>query len=73
MNICFQKLTFIYHSRTWIDILLGPPKYLQSKNIFKIFFAHTVTLKKSNISILCLGLIAPKFEVPQGWPLAGTC
>ena len=22
---------------------------------------------------VCLGLIAPKFEVPQGWPLAGTC
>ena len=22
---------------------------------------------------VCLGLIGPKFEVPQGWPLAGTC
>ena len=22
---------------------------------------------------VCLGLIAPKFEVPEGWPLAGTC
>ena len=22
---------------------------------------------------VCLGLIAPKFEVPQGWPSAGTC
>ena len=22
---------------------------------------------------VCLGLIAPKFEVPQGWPSTGTC
>ena len=22
---------------------------------------------------VCLGLIAPKFEVPEGWPSAGTC
>ena len=22
---------------------------------------------------VCLGLIAPKFEVPQGWPSTGVC
>ena len=22
---------------------------------------------------VCLGLIAPKFEVPQSWPSTGTC
>ena len=41
------------------------------KNIVLIQrYMYDVVIKFEKV---CLGLIAPKFEVPEGWPSTGTC
>ena len=54
------------------DIRLFKCDCMRKKNL-KILFRSKVTCRILlwKFEMVCLGLIAPKFEVPQGWPFGG--
>ena len=61
------------------------PKFCTDIRLFKCYcmskrnFENTVSIQSyiydfvTKFEKVCLGLIALKFEVPQGWPSTGTC
>ena len=69
-----QKAKVLTVPKFCTDIRLFKCDCMSKKNFENIVsiksYMYVFVIKFEKV---CLGLIAPKFEVPQGWPLAGTC
>ena len=55
------------------DIRLFKCDYMSKKNENTVLIQSFMYDFVTKFEKVCLGLIAPKFEAPQGWPSTSTC